>query len=100
VSAVEVVAEGGFTAVPRGSQSGSLEPATTSGTNSPPLTTGLIRGKCPSLNASGEAYYVAFRERPTEGFWPDSGPHLTLDDAMKAATDRLPTPVEWRSVVS
>ncbi len=57
----------------------------------------LEEGEVPNLNENGNAYYVAFHRLRDDGsFWPDSGPHRSLDDAKTAAETRVPSPICWR----
>jgi hypothetical protein len=51
----------------------------------------------PTLDEHGDAYYVAFRTRPADGFWPDDGPYLSAARAKKAAGDRVPGAIRWAS---
>ena len=56
----------------------------------------LEDGETPLLNDAGKRYYVTFRGVDPGGrFWPDGPGYLTIDDAVRAAEGRTPTPIEW-----
>ena len=55
----------------------------------------LEPGETPDLNDDGLAYYFAFREPSPDRFWPDGGGFPTVDEAQRAAAQRVPTPIRW-----
>jgi hypothetical protein len=56
----------------------------------------LERGERPDLNGDGVLYYVLFRHLNPDRFWPDDGSFRTIEDAQRAAQQRLPTTVRWQ----
>ncbi|MFB7719472.1 hypothetical protein [Nocardia sp. NPDC056100] len=58
----------------------------------------LTPGEEPFLDSSGHAYYVSFKDVLNDAsFWPDSGPHRSVDEARAAAESRVPSPICWQS---
>ncbi|MCP2289844.1 hypothetical protein ACFYT3_27095 [Nocardia amikacinitolerans] len=52
----------------------------------------------PFLDSAGHAYYVSFKVlRNDASFWPDSGPHRSLDEARITAESRVSSPITWQS---
>ncbi|WP_338773942.1 hypothetical protein V7968_20500 [Nocardia vulneris] len=52
----------------------------------------------PLLDSAGHAYYVSFKAlRDGASFWPDSGPHRSVEEAQNAAESRVPSPVVWQA---
>ncbi|UGT43416.1 hypothetical protein LTV02_08530 [Nocardia yamanashiensis] len=57
----------------------------------------LEAGEEPTLDSKGHAYYVSFKVVGEETpFWPDSGPHLSADEARIAARTRVPSTITWQ----
>lgn len=52
----------------------------------------------PFLDSAGHAYYVSFKGLGNDAsFWPDSGPHRSLDEARITAESRVPSLITWQS---
>ena len=49
------------------------------------------------FGAGGCLYYVRFREalNPNEPTWVDSYGHRTMEEAMKAAEEKVPEEIDW-----
>lgn len=57
----------------------------------------LAAGEEPLLDSAGHAYYVSFKAvHNDESFWPDSGPHHSLDEARTTAESKVPSPITWQ----
>ncbi|WP_433576244.1 hypothetical protein [Nocardia brasiliensis] len=58
----------------------------------------LEAGEEPLLDSAGHAYYVSFKAlRDRASFYPDCGPHPSVDDARNAAESRVPSPITWQA---
>ncbi|MFI0451823.1 hypothetical protein [Actinomadura sp. 6N118] len=56
----------------------------------------LEPGEQPRLNDEGASYYVSFHGIRGDGsFWPDSGGHLSIEDAKAAAECKVPSDIKW-----
>ncbi|UFS60407.1 hypothetical protein [Subtercola endophyticus] len=49
------------------------------------------------LNAEGVLYYYRYRQaaKPSASVCPDSIGYTEIEDAMKAAEERSPSPIQW-----
>jgi len=57
----------------------------------------LEPGERPDLNEDGFRYYVAFRDPIGDRFSPDGGGFKSIEEARRAAEQRVPTPIRWAS---
>jgi hypothetical protein len=56
----------------------------------------LEESEVPCLDEGGNAFYVSFHGlRDGRSFWPDSGPHRSLDEAKTETESRVPSPIAW-----